>query len=853
MKKLVIGMLAHVDAGKTTLSEALLFHAGAIRRMGRVDNRNSFLDTHSIERERGITVFSKQAILSMPEMSITLMDTPGHVDFSAETERTFSVLDYAALVISGADGVQDHTGTLWTLLAHYHVPTFLFVNKMDQNGTDEQSIMRQLRSRLSDCIVNLTHPDYEDISLLDENLLTSYLETGSIDSDKYPSLIAERRMFPCFFGSALKDTGVEQLLQAIREYTVMPDYPQDFGARVFKITYAPDRTRLTHLKITGGTLSARQDITDTAKVNQIRLYSGERFTTVPSVSAGEICAVTGLDESYAGQCYGNAFAGPEPVLEPVLTYRVRPNNIDSVQLLPKIRMLEEEDPALHVLWKEESKEIHIQVMGNIRLEILRQELLSRFQADVSFDTGTIVYKETIQNTVEGVGHFEPLRHYAEVHLMMEPLPRGTGLEFTSNLSTDLLATNWQRLIMTHLAEKRHRGVLTGSFLTDVRFTLVAGKAHPKHTEGGDFRQATYRAVRQGLMQADNVLLEPYFAFRITLPEECLGRVMHDLELLHATFSREADLTDNTAVLCGRAPVSTFRDYPSELPAVTKGRGHVSWRVDGYEPCHNTEEVIASRGYNPDTDLRNPSSSVFCTHGSGFPVLWYDVPNYMHLPFSYAERDSNESEYVNALSAGEDNNDDRPGRPSLTEALDISLGTEEIDAILQQATHANARKERPAAKRNYEPKLYRGTETKQSRPSYLLVDGYNIIHAWPELNTLSADNMDAARGLLLDRLCNYKAYHDFEVIVVFDAYRLKGHDTEFFDYHNIHVVYTKEAETADRYIERFTHVHESQYHIRVATSDGLEQIIIRGAGSLVVSAREFAEEVQAAEERIREHL
>lgn len=844
MKRLVIGMIAHVDAGKTTLSEALLYHAGNIRSMGKVDNKNTFFDTRQYERERGITIFSKQAVLSLPDCTVTLVDTPGHVDFSAETERAMSILDCAVLVISGTDGVQDHTETLWNLLAHYRIPTVLFVNKMDRPGTDENVLLSELKARLSDNIVNLSHPDPEDLSLLSESLLSSYLEGGTIDESVFPELIKTRRMFPCFFGSALRDTGVTEFLNALPGLLPMPEYPESFSAKVYKITYDEDKKRLTHMKITGGTLTAKMPLSETEKADQIRIYSGERYETVAFADAGTVCAVTGLSESRAGDVYGSALESDRPVLEPVLTYRLIPNNIDAVQLLPKLRLLEEEDPTLHVVYEETLRELRLQVMGAIRLEILKKELLSRFGADVSFDTGSIVYRETIAGCAEGVGHFEPLRHYAEVHLFAKPLPTGSGLKFDTELSEDLLAGNWQRLILTHLAERRHRGILTGSMLTDTEFTLVAGKAHPKHTEGGDFRQATYRAVRSALMQAGCVLLEPEYAFRMTVPEESLGRVMHRLDQMLASFDREADNGDGNAVLTGVAPVSLFRAMPEELPALTKGRGHVTWRYNGYRPCHNPEEVIAARGYDPDADLSNPSGSVFCSNGSSFSVPWDEVPAYMHLPY-VVNMNASDKEILPANLTPTGN---------LTEALDLALGTEEIDSILKKSSHANARPGKRMPERKPEPKLYRGAETKHlNGPAYLLVDGYNIIHAWPELATLAATNLDASRSKLLDILSNYRGFRNEEIIVVFDAYRVKGHGEEYFDYHNLHVVFTKEAETADRYIERFTHQNASNRRIRVATSDGLEQIIIRGEGSLVLSARELLEEVRATEANIREHL
>ena len=839
MKKIVIGMAAEVDAGKTTLSEALLFHAGAIRSMGRVDNRNTFFDTRGAERERGITIFSKQAILSLPGTTITLIDTPGHVDFSTETERVMNVLDYAILVISAADGIREHTETLWRLLAHHNIPTLLFVNKMDQPGADEAAILAQLKSRLSDAVVNMTHPDPEDLSLLNEDLLAQYLATGTVDETLYPGLIRNRQMFPCFFGSALRDIGVEELLSALSALTVMPEYPEDFAARVLKITYDADNARLTHLKITGGTLSAKETVPGLGKIDRIRLYSGDRFTVVPSVSAGDVCAVTGLSDSRAGDVYGASGRTAEPVLEPVLSYRVLPHNMDSVKLLPLVRRLEEEDPTLHVLWEEASAEIHIEVMGAVQLEILQWELLDRFGAEVTFDAGNIVYRETIADTVEGVGHFEPLRHYAEVHLLLEPLPRGTGLEFRTDLSEDLLSGNWQRLILTHLAEKRHRGVLTGSYLTDVRITLVAGRAHPKHTEGGDFRQATYRAVRQGLMQAKNILLEPRYAFRIRTPEESLGRVMHALDTVYADFTREADDADGSAVLTGHAPVATFRDFAADLPALTKGRGRISYRADGYQECHNPEEVIAARGYDPEADLRNPPGSVFCASGSGFPVPWDEVYSYMHLPSVLAE-----TEPLDEVSA------ERRSSASLTEAL----GTEEIDSILAQASHANAKQNKKAPVRRPEPKPYRGTENAQNAgPECLLVDGYNIIHAWDDLRQIAEVNIDGARGKLLDVLSNYAAYRGIELIAVFDSYRVPDHAEEASRYHNIEVVFTKQSETADAYIERYALQHARKHRVYVATSDEQVQIGIRSAGGYVISAHELASLVRSAEAEIRERV
>lgn len=842
MKKLVIGMIAHVDAGKTTLSEALLFHAGKIRSMGRVDNRNSFFDSKEVERERGITVFSKQAVLKLPDCSVTLTDTPGHVDFSPEAERAISVLDYAVLVISGTEGIQNHTVTLWNMLAHYEIPAFIFVNKCDRPDVSEEALMSSLRSTLSDSIVNMTHPDFEEIGLCDEALLKEYLETGTVKKESLPAVIKKRNLFPCFFGSALKDTGVSELLDAFSSLTVMPESPAEFGAVVYKITHDADRTRVTHMKITGGRITAKETIPDVGKIDMIRVYSGERYETVKEAEPGDLCAVTGLTESKAGDVYGSASFAKASLSEPVLSYRLVPLNTEPALLLPAVMQLEEEEPTLHVLWEERTKEIRIQVMGTVQLEILARELRSRFGAEVTFDTGDIVYKETIANTVEGVGHFEPLRHYAEVHLILEPLPAGSGLEFCTDLSEDLLSGNWQRQILSALSHKRHRGVLTGSVLTDVRMTLVAGKAHPKHTGGGDFRQAACRAVRQGLMQSENVLLEPFYSFILTIPGDSIGRVMHALTELHADFERDADSHDGNAVLKGYAPVSSFQDFPALLPTLCKGKGHIFRRVDGYRPCRNAEEVIQKIGYDPDADLSNPSYSVFCTHGSGYPVTWDEVFHHMHLPSVLYDVGEALTEAVS-----------KKNPDSLMESLDLALGTEEIDRIIKSSSHANEKVGKKAPVKR-EEKLYRSTEPKKKYNSHwVLVDGYNIIHAWPELSELATQNMDSARGKLLDILTNYAAYKGCNLIAVFDAYLVKGHDEEAFDYNGIHVVFTKEAETADGYIERFTHVHASDYRITVATSDGMEQIIIRGAGSLVLSAREFLSEIRESEAAIREHI
>lgn len=853
MNHVVIGMLAHVDAGKTTLSEALLYSTGAIRTLGRVDNKNAFLDTNSMERARGITIFSKQARFSLEHFSVTLLDTPGHVDFSAEMERTLQVLDYAILVISGADGVQGHTKTLWQLLSHYRIPTFLFVNKMDQQGTNRQLILEQLHNLLSDSIVDFSVSsaiDTEAVALTDEALLDKHLAGEEITTEDMVSAIAARKLFPCFFGSALRIKGVEELIQGLNQYMKAPNYPSSFGAKVYKITRDSQGARLTHLKITGGTLTSRMTVTETEKINQIRLYSGDKFTTANELCAGEVCAVTGLESTFAGQSLGDDIPSNIPLLEPVMTYKLLlPDGTDPLLAIPKLRILEEEDPKLHIVWNEFLKEIHIQVMGAVQIEILKTVISERFGISVDFGVGNIVYKETITDTVEGVGHFEPLRHYAEVHLILEPGEPGSGITCKLDCEENSLDRNWQRLILTHLQERTHRGVLTGSPLTDVVISLVGGRAHQKHTEGGDFRQATYRAIRQGLMQATSVLLEPYYSFTLELPQASVGRAMTDLERMQAEFElKEADAASDYAVISGSAPVSAFTEYQNEFIAYTKGQGKLYLGQGGYKPCHNSEEVIEKMGYDPDRDTRNPSSSVFCSHGSGDIVPWNEVFQYMHIESILELRNKGNT----GTSSGIRTTGNKP-------VSELSLGTEEIDAILRRTSFANSNTEdakhyRPFSKTKINDTVtynYKGKETVQNQGiSYLLVDGYNIIFSWKELKELAATSLDAARGKLLDSMCNYQAMKKCELIVVFDAYRVQNHATEAFDYHNIHVVYTKEAETADTYIERFAHEHGRKHFVRVATSDHLEQVIITGQGCHMVSAGEFEQEVQALEEMIR---
>lgn len=878
MKQLVVGILAHVDAGKTTLSEGLLFENGSIRKIGRVDNKDAFLDTFALEKERGITIFSKQAVLQRGDKIITLLDTPGHVDFSAEMERTLWLLDAAVLVISASDGIQGHTRTLWKLLKKHNVPVVIFINKMDQPGADKEQILKQLKSQLSDSCVDFSNQHsldmMEQIAVSDEKLLDYFLEKGELTKEQIMEAITSRNVYPCLFGSALKNEGVECLLTLLYEYIKMPDYPKEFGARVYKIARDEQGNRLTYLKVTGGSLKVKETLSaDTKdgehweeKINQIRVYSGAKFEPINEALPGCVCAVTGLTRTIAGEGLGVEKNGEVPILEPVLEYSiVLPDGVDALSMLPKLRQLEEEDPQLHVVWEEESRELKVQLMGEVQLEVLKCQIQERFGVKAAFEEGAIVYKETIADTVEGVGHFEPLRHYAEVHLLMSPGEPGTGIQVLADCSEDLLARNWQRLIMTHVEEREHRGVLTGSVLTDVKITLVAGKAHLKHTEGGDFRQATYRAIRQGLMQASSVLLEPHYEFRLEVPAAMVGRAMTDLERMHGKFilqdsgGSSSDVSTgvrDNAVLTGTIPVSTARGYSMQVTSYTKGMGHFFCTLKGYYPCHNTEEVVDRIGYHPQEDMRNPADSVFCMHGAGEIIPWHQVHEYMHV--------STEGE---AIYRGEA---DTPvyyeGMKPLTgktkENTDQVIGTEEIDYIINRAAFSN-RKDDFSHKPGYLKKkpttmeygISKAARTvtynpKPKMPKYLLIDGYNVIFAWEELKELAEKNIDGARGALMDILCDYQAICQMEVILVFDAYRVAGHATEFCDYQNIHVVYTKEAETADYYIEHFAHENSRKYDITVVTSDGLEQVIIRGAGCGLISSREFEEEVKRRKDSFR---
>ena len=908
MSKTVLGILAHVDAGKTTLSESILYLTGSIRKLGRVDNKDAFLDTYSLERERGITIFSKQAEIEMRGRSYTLLDTPGHVDFSAEMERTLQVLDYAVLVISGADGVQGHTQTLWRLLARYEVPTFIFVNKMDQNGTDRRALMEEIRQRLGDSCIDFSEEAdarNENLAMCDEKVLEAYLEKGTVTDEQVRRMITGRKVFPCFFGSALKLTGVQELLAGIAKWTEEKQYPETFGARVFKIARDAQGGRLTYMKITGGSLKVKAQLRgpirrrqeaggeaeDTLsgkdasageweeKVNQIRIYTGTKFETVDAASAGTVCAVTGLTQTQAGDGLGAEAEQVVPLLEPVLTYRVElPEGSDLHKVLHQLRQLEEEEPELHIVWDDISGQVLVQLMGEIQTEILQQMIHERFGLEVKFGTGQIIYKETIAAPVEGVGHFEPLRHYAEVHLLMEPLEAGSGLVFDTVCSENMLDRNWQRLILTHLEEKVHRGVLMGAPITDMRITLIAGRAHQKHTEGGDFRQATYRAVRQGLQKAESVLLEPYYRFRLELPQRLVGHAMTDIEKMSGRF----ELGENegeTAVLTGMAPVSEMREYQKDVAAYTGGTGRLFCIMAGYYPCHNTEEVLVASAYDPERDLANPTGSVFCAHGAGFVVPWYEVEDYMHL----------EGAGLDGETAGAEDEDTvmtAKAKAARSRNIAPSLADDkELEAIFVR-TYGEIKRRKPQKEHTFRGAdtsysevsgssgkmtgglsdssgkgSWRGEKKQQenrrqatAQESYLLVDGYNIIFAWEDLHELSEHSMDAARNKLMETLSNYQGYTSQRVILVFDAYKVEGFPGEVTKWHNIDVVFTKEAETADQYIEKTAHAIGRKYKVTVATSDGLEQVIIRSQGCLLMSARELRQEIERIKVEIRrEHL
>ncbi len=891
MKKLVIGILAHVDAGKTTLAEGMLYLAGSIRRLGRVDHKDAFLDTYEMERERGITIFSKQAIFSYKDIEVTLLDTPGHVDFSAEMERTLQVLDYAILVISGSDGVQGHTLTLWRLLARYKIPTFLFVNKMDLESSDRITLMKELNRRLDDGCMDfgedlIPEEFMENLAMCDETLLNQYMEIGAINTMNVAALIRKRRIFPCYFGSALKLEGVKEFLLGLDRYSTASRYQEEFGAKIFKIARDEQGNRLTFMKIIGGSLRVKAVLTNRRiglleaavweeKVDQIRIYSGTRYETVETAEAGCVCAVTGLGRTYPGEGLGTEAASDMPILEPILNYQLQlPPGADAHTVLSKIRQLEEEDPLLHIVWSDQLKEIHVQLMGEVQVEVLKALILERFGFSVEFGQGNIVYRETIQDAVVGVGHFEPLRHYAEVHLLLEPGEPGSGLELNSSCSEDILDRNWQRLILSHLEEKEHIGVMTGSPITDIKITLINGRAHPKHTEGGDFRQATYRAVRQGLKKAKSILLEPYYNYRLEVPLDAVGRAMSDLQRMSGTF-QPPQMEGETAVLTGSAPVVTLQGYQMEVTAYTRGRGRLFCLQKGYEPCHNTEEVVESRSYDSERDLDHPTGSVFCAHGAGFLVDWNRVEEYMHLKQGGQPDTGDQEKAVQLLET------DRPvaTKKYVTEEVIEPKGKESKGNLSVKSYEALVREEKeleeifvrtfgPSKQKintsqgalGYENKTYpkkretlseqqRQKEIKETKKEYLLVDGYNIIFSWEELNDLAKENMDAARYKLMDILCNYQGFRECILILVFDAYKVKGGVGEVLDYHNIHVVYTKEAETADQYIEKVAHEIAKDYRVTVATSDALEQLIIMGKGALRLSAGDLKEEVARINEQI----
>ena len=848
-KQLVIGILAHVDSGKTTLSEALLYGTGTIRKLGRVDHKDAFLDTDALEKARGITIFSKQALFTAGDTDFTLLDTPGHVDFSTETERTLQVLDYAVLVISGTDGVQSHTETLWRLLRRYRIPTFVFVNKMDLPGPGREALLTQLNRRLGDGFVDFGAEQAdrdEALALCDERLMETMLDRGILtDTDLIPA-IARRHVFPCWFGSALKLQGVDALVEGLDRYTRPAPALEAFGAKVFKVSQDEQGNRLTWLRVTGGALKVKAQLTGEVdgepwaeKANQLRLYSGAKFTLAECIGPGQVCAVTGLTKARPGEGLGAERDSDLPVLEPVLSYQVLlPEGADVHAALGKLHRLEEEEPQLHVVWNETLGEIHVQLMGEIQLEVLKSLLAERYGLEVSFGPGGILYKETITEAMEGVGHYEPLRHYAEVHLKLEPLPRGSGMQFAADCREEVLDKNWQRLVLTHLEEKQHLGVLTGAPLTDVKITLIAGRAHLKHTEGGDFRQATYRAVRQGLMLAKSQLLEPWYAFRLEVPVENLGRAMTDIQRMEGSFD-PPESGEEAAVLTGFAPVATMRSYPMEVVGYTRGRGHLTLTLDGYRPCHNAAEIIKAVGYEPEHDLDNPADSVFCAHGAGFVVPWDQVRSHMHVDSGWGKSKSPEQE-TQAV----------PQRRTAAYRATLEEDAELLKIF--ERTYGPIKRDPLAAFRPVQKRERPDFDAQQWEilPEYLLVDGYNIIFAWDELNALAKDSLEAARHKLMDILCNYQGYQKCNLILVFDAYRVPGSPGSIEQYHNIHVVYTKEAETADMFIEHVTHEIGKGRRVRVATSDGMEQIIILGHGALRVSARMFHEEVQNVEKQIR---
>ncbi len=830
MKKIVLGILAHVDAGKTTLTESMLYLSKTIRHLGRVDHGNAFLDYNSQERDRGITIFSKQAIFNWNDCQITLIDTPGHVDFSTEMERALQVLDYAILVISGIDGIQNHSETIWKLLKHYHVPTFIFINKMDSIYANKDKLLNDLKDQFDvNCFdfENLDENFYETIALNNEKLLDYYLEHQTLTKEMIIDEIYQRNLFPCFFGSALKIEGIDTFLNEFTNYVKEKQYPKQFQARVFKITHDKQGNKLTHLKITGGSLKVKEQVGN-EKVDQIRIYSGDKYQLVNEVYAGDICAIKGFKNFEISQGLGNESTVNTPILSPYMDYRIiLPENCNQHEALEKLLLLSKEDPQLHINYNNQSKEIHVELMGEIQVEILKNIISERFNLDVEFDHGNIIYKETILEPVEGVGHFEPLRHYAEVHLLLEPDKPGSGLEFAVDCKENVLATSYQRLVLSHLKEKEHIGVLTGSLITDMKITLISGRAHLKHTEGGDFREATYRALRQGLKATKSILLEPYFKFSLEIPVEYLSRAIYDIETMNGTFKLSKE-QDEMAYLTGKAPVSKMQNYQSEVISYTKGKGRITLQIDGYYPCTNQEEIISKINYDSESDLENPTGSVFCSHGAGFNVKWDEVENYMHIPYQFKPKNENKEKKLEKTTYS---NEDE-------ELENIFIRT--YGPIKQHQTSTPAKK------------IISNT-TYKYMPECLLVDGYNIIHSWPELKELAKDNLDAARTRLIDIMCNYQGYKKCILILVFDAYKVKNNLGSSYKYHNIYIVYTKEAQTADMYIERTTHELASKYNITVATSDALEQLIVLGQGGKRISSRELRLEVERLDkEKLEEY-
>ena len=830
MKKIVLGILAHVDAGKTTLTESMLYLSKTIRHLGRVDHGDAFLDYNSQERDRGITIFSKQAMFNWNDCQITLIDTPGHVDFSTEMERTLQVLDYAILVISGIDGIQNHSETIWKLLKHYHVPTFIFINKMDSIYANKDKLLNDLKGQFDEnCFdfENLDENFYETIALNNEKLLDYYLEHQTLTKEMIIDEIYQRNLFPCFFGSALKIEGIDTFLNEFTNYVKEKQYPNQFQARVFKITHDKQGNKLTHLKITGGSLKVKEQVGN-EKVDQIRIYSGDKYQLVNEVYAGDICAIKGFKNFEISQGLGNESTINTPILSPYMDYRIiLPENCNQHEALEKLLLLSKEDPQLHINYNNQSKEIHVELMGEIQVEILKNIISERFNLDVEFDHGNIIYKETILEPVEGVGHFEPLRHYAEVHLLLEPGKPGSGLEFAVDCKENVLATSYQRLVLSHLKEKEHIGVLTGSLITDMKITLISGRAHLKHTEGGDFREATYRALRQGLKATKSILLEPYFKFTLEIPVEYLSRAIYDIETMNGTFKLSKE-QDEMAYLTGKAPVSKMQNYQSEVISYTKGKGRITLQIDGYYPCTNQEEIISKINYDSESDLENPTGSVFCSHGAGFNVKWDEVENYMHIPYQFKPKNENIEKKIEKTTYS---NEDE-------ELENIFIRT--YGPIKQHQTNTLTKK------------IISNT-TYKYMPECLLVDGYNIIHSWPELKELAKDNLDAARTRLIDIMCNYQGYKKCILILVFDAYKVKNNLGSSYKYHNIYIVYTKEAQTADMYIERTTHELASKYNITVATSDALEQLIVLGQGGKRISSRELRLEVEKLDkEKLEEY-